>query len=273
MGSGHSITGIPAEVRLVRWLTRRLKLKRVVALPKLDNEAALALVSPDRQFEDLLSTRHRLMRRKAICSAFALVFTALVSTRAAHAQGPAIPIEFAAANRYASANVVMTRDLADGSRFGFFHVSTAVLDYDGDDNLSLQNVLYFEPIDRYRLVGGLSYTSSAGISPTVGAQYVRGGGARFIQLTPRVNIQDDPSYSIFTIVRYGVGNPPGLGPYLSLQALSTFDGDGHIKSYQWLRLGLETSGNQFGVALNFDESGPEPDFEISVGLFVRREIP
>jgi hypothetical protein len=54
--------------------------------------------------------------------------------------------------------------LADGSRFAFFHVDTAILSYDGDDNLSVQNLLYFEPIDRYRSLLGVP-TSNAGISP------------------------------------------------------------------------------------------------------------
>lgn len=203
-----------------------------------------------------------------------LVLAALVAPGVAHAQDspPPIPVEIFAGSRYASTNVVMSRNMEPGSRFGFYHLNTIVLNYDASNDLSLQNMLYYEVVEGYRLAGGLFYGSNAGLIPTVGAQFVKGGGRRFLLLTPRVNIQDDPSYSVFTIVRYGVGNPPGLGPYASLQALTTFDGEGHIKSYQWVRLGLESGGNQFGVAFNLDESGPDPDVEFSVGVFVRREV-
>lgn len=58
-----------------------------------------------------------------------------------------------------------------------------------------------------------------------------------------------------------------------MQALNTVDATSHIKSYQWLRFGLDFRGTQCGAAVNFDEFGPHPDLQVSVGLFVRREIP
>jgi len=61
--------------------------------------------------------------------------------------------------------------------------------------------------------------------------------------------------------------------YLAIQALNTFDTDSHIKSYQWLRAGLDIKGTQFGAAVNFDEFGPHPDLRLTAGLFARREIP
>ncbi len=57
-----------------------------------------------------------------------------------------------------------------------------------------------------------------------------------------------------------------------MRALNIFDAGGHVKSYQWVRLGLEIRGTQFGLAANFDEFGPDPDAYFSMGLFVRREL-
>jgi hypothetical protein len=54
--------------------------------------------------------------------------------------------------------------------------------------------------------------------------------------------------------------------------LNLFDSEGNIRSYQWLRLGLEIKKTQFGLAVNFDEYGPNPEIEFNFGLFIRREI-
>lgn len=207
--------------------------------------------------------------------ALVLLALTLSAGEVASGQEPAgqpIPVELMAGTEYLTANVVVSRALVPASDFGFFHLNTAVLDYRGGDDLSLQNVLYFEPIDKYRVTGGLFYASSSGLTPTAGLQYVHASQGRFLLFAPRVSIQEDPSYSIFSIARYGTGNPPGLGLYLSVQALTTFNAEGHIKSYQWTRVGLETRGWQFGAAMNFDEEGPNPEVQTSVGVFLRREV-
>ena len=54
--------------------------------------------------------------------------------------------------------------------------------------------------------------------------------------------------------------------YASLQALNTFEANGHIKSYPWTRMGLEIKGTQFGLAANFDELGPNPPLKFSTGI-------
>ena len=54
--------------------------------------------------------------------------------------------------------------------------------------------------------------------------------------------------------------------------LNLFDANAHIKSYQWIRLGLEARKFQFGLAANIDEMGPEPIVESNFGVFVRKEI-
>jgi hypothetical protein len=54
--------------------------------------------------------------------------------------------------------------------------------------------------------------------------------------------------------------------------LSLFNSSGNIKSYQWIRLGLDIKGFQFGLAGNLDEYGSKPSVEPSFGLFFRKEI-
>ena len=94
----------------------------------------------------------------------------------------------------------------------------------------------------------------------------------FVLVAPRVNLESDPSYSIFSILRYSRGEIGRPRLYLALQALNAFDARQHIRSYQWTRIGADVRGTQFGLAVNFDEAGPNPRVNASVGVFVRREV-
>lgn len=180
-----------------------------------------------------------------------------------------------AGDAYASVNLVLSKPFAPASRWGVFHQSTLVAGYgedDEEDDLAMQSLLTFAPGGRFRLTAGAFYGSVPGVSPTVGMQYLRAGERWFVLVSPRVNVERDPSSSIFSILRYGRGAGPGRRLYLSMQALNTFDAYRHIKSYQWMRVGLDLRGTQFGLGVNFDEDGPKPRVETSIGVFVRREV-
>lgn len=209
---------------------------------------------------------------KSIVTTIAFVGLTLVP-RPAHSQ--AIPVELTGGHRYATVNLVMSRGLDGASRLGFFHQHTLTVNYDSDvqDDLAMQNLLFFEVLDGFRLTGGAFYGRATGFNPTAGMQYVNAGRSHLILFSPRVNIESDPSFSIFSILRYKPDLARNTKLYLAIQALNTFDTNSHIKSYQWLRAGLDIKGTQFGAAVNFDEFGPHPDLRVTVGLFVRREIP
>lgn len=186
----------------------------------------------------------------------------------------AIPVELMTGLDYGTINLVVSKGLTGTSRWGFFHQSTLTAAYSGEeqDDLAMQQLLFFEPVKGFRLTGGAFY-GGPGCNPTAGMQYVNGGRALFILVSPRVNIESELSFSVFSIVRYKPAVARNARLYLGMQALNTFDANNHIDSYQWLRVGLDLMGTQAGVAVNFDEFGPHPDLQLSVGLFIRREIP
>jgi hypothetical protein len=190
------------------------------------------------------------------------------------AMSQAIPVELMTGLDYGTINLVVSKGLTGTSRWGFFHQSTLTAAYGGEeqDDLAMQQLLFFEPVKGLRLTGGAFY-GKPGFNPTAGMQYVNAGRVLFILLSPRVNIESEPSFSVFSILRYKPSTAQNTRLYLGMQALNTFDASNHIKSYQWLRVGLDRMGTQAGVAVNFDEFGPHPDLQLRVGLFVRREIP
>jgi hypothetical protein len=94
----------------------------------------------------------------------------------------------------------------------------------------------------------------------------------FFLFAPRVNIESEPSYDIMTIFQVKPGINEKLKLVARVQMLNLFGKTGNIKSYQWVRLGLEVKEIQFGLAANFDEFGPNPSVEMNTGVFVRKEI-
>jgi hypothetical protein len=184
-----------------------------------------------------------------------------------------IPIELALGHKYGSVNLVFSRNFSPKSRFGFFHMNTVQFYYKDEikNSFLLQDLVYVETIKHLRVASGVVY-SKGGFNPTAGLQYLYSGQKFMVLIAPRVNIESNPSYDVMTILQY----KPDLNDHLKLftrvQLLNLFGSEGNIKSYQWLRLGLEMKGIQFGVAANLDEYGPNPSIETNFGLFIRKEI-
>ena len=212
------------------------------------------------------------LRPALLMLSVAIGLLAHASYRPAHAQP--IPVEAMAGSRYASVNVVMSKSFSASSKFGFFHLNTLTAEYNDkrESDLTLQDLLFFEPLEGFRITGGAFYASQPGFSPTAGMQFIHAGKRWFILLAPRVNIERDPSYTVFSILRYEAAITERATLYTSLQALNIFGAEGHIKSYQWTRIGLGIGGTQFGLAANFDEFGLDPQVAFSAGVFVRREV-
>jgi hypothetical protein len=184
-----------------------------------------------------------------------------------------IPVELMMGHKYGTVNLSFSKNFSQTSRLGFFHMNTVQFDYKDKNNNSfiLQDQIYVETLKNIRVAGGVVY-SNGGFNPTAGLQYVYSGKKIFFLCAPRVNIESDPSYDIMTILQYKPEINERVKLYTRLQMLNVFDKGGNIKSYQWIRLGLEVKGLQFGLAADVDEYGPSPSVTSNFGFFVRKEI-
>lgn len=184
-----------------------------------------------------------------------------------------IPIELMLGHKYGTVNLAFNKNFSQTSKLGFFHMNTVQFDYKDEDKNSfiLQDLIYVETIKNLRVAAGVAY-SKGGFDPTAGLQYVYSGKKLLFLFAPRVNIESDPSYDIMTILQYKPVLNDRVKLFTRLQMLNLFDSEGNIKSYQWMRLGLEVKGLQFGLAANLDEYGPNPSVESNFGVFIRKEI-
>lgn len=189
------------------------------------------------------------------------------------AKGQPIPVELMMGNKYGVVDVAFSKNFSQNSKFGFFHMNSVQFDYNEEfkNSFLLQDLIYVEAIKNIRLVGGVVY-SKAGFNTTAGVHYIYTDEKVVFLCAPRVNIESQPSYDIMTILQYKTPLNDKLKLFTRLKLLNLFDKGGNIKSYQWLRLGLEIKGIQFGLAANLDEYGPHPSVESNFGLFIRKEI-
>ncbi len=188
-------------------------------------------------------------------------------------QAQPIPIELMLGYKYGAVNLAFSKNFSEKSRVGFFHMNTVQFDYKDENKNSfiLQDLIYVETFKNLRVAGGVAY-SKGGFDPTAGIQYLFSGEKLLFLFAPRINIESDPSYDIMTIVQFKPQLNDHLKLYTKLQLLNLFDSGGNIRSYQWLRLGIEIKKTQFGLAVNFDEYGIDPKLEFNCGFFIRREI-
>jgi len=184
-----------------------------------------------------------------------------------------IPVELMMGHKYGAVNLSFSRNFSQTSRLGFFHMNTVQFDYKDENKNSfiLQDLIYVETFKNLRVAGGVAY-AKGGFNPTAGLQYVYSGKKLLFLCAPRVNIESEPSYDIMTVFQYKPEINDRLKLFARVQLLKVFDSGGNIRSYQWMRLGLEAKGIQFGLAANLDEYGPDPSIESNFGLFIRKEI-
>jgi hypothetical protein len=184
-----------------------------------------------------------------------------------------IPVELMIGYKYGTVNLSFSKNFSQDSRLGFFHMNTVQFDFSDEDKNSfiLQDLIYVETFKNLRIAGGVAY-SKGGFDPTAGLQYVYSGKKLVFLFAPRINIESDPSYDIMTIIQYKPEINDRVKLFTRLQMLNLFDSEGNIRSYQWMRLGLEVKGIQFGLAANLDEYGPNPSIENNFGVFIRKEI-
>ena len=201
------------------------------------------------------------------------VIIALLFLNCSFVRAQPIPVELMVGDKYGTVNLVFNRNFTKNSSFGFFHMNTVQFDYRNDDKNSflLQDLIYIEAVKNLRVAGGVVY-SKAGFNPTAGFQYVYSGSRLLVLCAPRVNIESNPSYDIMTILQYKAEINDLVKLFTRVQMLNLFDIGGNIKSYQWMRIGLEVKGIQFGLAANLDEYGPNPSIENNLGVFIRKEI-
>lgn len=155
---------------------------------------------------------------------------------------------------------------------GFFHTSSVLIPYHknrGNEIMS-QSYLSYAMSKRWTTGVGTIFTPVNRVRPSVFFQYFQKGKTTSILIYPRMDIWSDPNLELMGFIEYqGTVNRP-VNLYARFQYMTTWNRNGHSRSYQYARAGISTGGIQFGLATNFDQYGHSATNYSNFGLFIRK---
>ena len=131
----------------------------------------------------------------------------------------------------------------------------------------------------------VNYTTKYGIGGTVigrvassnagldaGLHYFKAGKKLMIYTLQAISLNSD-LLSSFSIIRYTPILSSSLKLYTSIELFSAFGRAGHLGSVQRVRLGLDKTGLQFGLAINLSWRGKKIELvDSNPGLFLRKQF-
>ncbi|NJK98035.1 MAG: hypothetical protein HC905_26800 [Bacteroidales bacterium] len=186
-----------------------------------------------------------------------------------------IPAELMTGSKFGTFKLIVSKNFSESSKFGIFHINILQFDYirNSDNDLMLQDLLFYEPVKNFRITGGGLFTGKAGFLPTAGLQYKFTRKDALILLSPRVNFKDGSNEGdIIVITEYSPPLTDKINLFLGAQSLALFNRSGNIKCSQDLRLGIGIKNMQFGLALGLEQIGTGYKSSHNAGLFIKRNI-
>lgn len=182
-----------------------------------------------------------------------------------------IPVEISVGNSGYYYQHSFAKKFNSEKSIGFFHTSSVLIPYDknrGNEIMS-QSYLSYAMSKRWTTGVGTIFTPVNRVRPSVFFQYFHKRKNTSVLIYPRMDIWSDPNLELMGFIEYeGVVNRP-VNLYARFQYMTTWNRDGHSRSYQYLRAGVGTGGIQFGLAANFDQYGHLATSYSNFGLFIR----
>jgi hypothetical protein len=185
-----------------------------------------------------------------------------------------IPVELIIGNNRFGLQFVMNKRFTSSSRFSFLNVNVFTSDYNNNkDNLDLVAIsqVGYDLLKGFGPTIGLSVNSVAGLSPTVGLQYVFVNEMILLVLTPTIVFSKPNTIQGLIVGEYKPPLTKKIDLFSRFQAMYNYEPEKnfHHRSYIQCRLGVGIIKYQFGFAVNLDYYGPEKVLKENYGAFLR----
>lgn len=158
--------------------------------------------------------------------------------------------------------------------FGFFHTSSILIPYDknrGNEIMS-QSYVSYTLSELWSTGIGSIFSPLNRVRPSIFLQYFLKGKTTALMIYPRVDLWKNPNLELMGFIEYRAAGGQKLKLYARLQYMTTWSLEAHVRSYQYLRVGVNFGEIQLGPAANFDQYGSLAASYSSIGLFVRKEF-
>ena len=197
----------------------------------------------------------------------------------AGAYAQVLPVELMLGNEYISYQHFVSKPFEKDSRFGLVHIANILVKYNPKtEENSKPNEVMNQAYISMRVSGSFSvllggfYSNATDFNASAAFQFIKQYKHIFILLAPRVDLKNNGSYEMFGIIEYRPKIYKEINLYTRFQGMTNLGPYKHNRSYQQFRLGLDIKRFQFGLGINIDEYGAEPEVLTNAGVFIRKVI-
>ncbi|MEO1012206.1 MAG: hypothetical protein AAFX53_12925 [Bacteroidota bacterium] len=164
------------------------------------------------------------------------------------------------------------KPLTSDYAFNIFSLNDVIIDYDTEETAFVSyTVLGYDAWKGLGPVVG-SRVFEGRASALAGVQWAKTGEGFFITTNFTTEIRDNPLYEWYLLAQYRFPINDKMGFFSQFQNSLNFNGDGHLFTFQRLRIGLSWDTLQAGLGLNTYQNGEDWDFESDPGFFIRLEF-
>ena len=184
-----------------------------------------------------------------------------------------IPLEVTFSDRGWTSQLIIDKNLATHSKFGFFSLSYLRANYDNDDYLreSLNlSFLKYNIVKGLSILSGAAYSSHWGFRPYAGGQYTYLTKTFMCAVISGIYLTESHNYEAIAMVEYHPEINEKWSLYTRAQGLYNQNTEigKHDRSQAYGRLGVSYKTFSFGGAFNYDCYGPMKLKDHQWGIFV-----
>lgn len=187
------------------------------------------------------------------------------------------PVEIMAGHQYFNYQHAIHRKLHVNSRFGWTHITNLMRRYvnrpeKGGRPNEIMNQVYFTTnfSNQFMVMGGLFFTPVTDMKISFAGQYAYHTKTLSLIVNPRFDLGEKFTYELFGLFEFRPVIAPVLHLYSRIQFMTNHSAEGHNRSYQQIRIGIERNKTQFGIGSTFDQYGTRMISTGNTGIFIRK---
>lgn len=188
-----------------------------------------------------------------------------------------LPIQVFAGNKAIEYNFFWENAIDENEKISLFNFTYFTIDYKAKDNnnYEIYQIVTYNLTRNWGIATGGRFSNGVFV-PQVALSYQVETKDLYLNLFPSVQLRNDiqqMGYSLFGLLFYTPKINPTWRMFNQLAFEPLFSSQGHVYSYQQIRLGLDYKEMfQFGFGVNLEQVGANLETLQNFGFFVRKEL-
>ena len=182
---------------------------------------------------------------------------------------PPIPVEVFVGENSSMYQMIVSKQITPGSKFGFFNLINYEVAYDEyvPDSYIIQSLFNYQIVKGLNIGAGANFKAFGGFKPLVSASYSFFNKDFSFLVQPSYEIDKDGSLETFALFEWHPVNQKKIQPYFRLQGLASLNSE-HTFSYHNWRAGIQYNMFIVGPAFNMQYVGPDAISNTNFGGFL-----